>query len=202
MLKAIFNFLKKIKSYASEFINNILTWFRPAKKQTQLEPTQSTFTVEPLSEDSRQTLLQKGICKPNCPVALERLNKVKLSYYNFQNTEQHTGEIVVLDTVAGHVAGVFKDLHANRFPIKGARPIEEYNGNDDASMADDNSACFNCREITGGGPLSIHSYGLAIDLNPIENPYLGFGKTEAEKDRLRYYRHQDGLISIVLMFPR
>lgn len=184
-MKTIFNLAKKIKSYFSEFVNNIRTWFRPVKKQTQLELTQSTFTVEPLSEHSRQTLVDKGIWKPNCPVALERLNKVKFSYYNFQNSEEHTGEIVVLDTVAGHVAGVFKDLHAKKFPIKGARPIEEYNGNDDASMADDNSVCFNYREITGGGLPSIHSYGLAIDVNPIENPYLGFGKTEAEKGQAK-----------------
>lgn len=89
-----------------------------ATKQTRLEPKQPDFTVEPLSKNSRQILVNKGIWKPACPVALERLNKVKFSYYNFQNTEQNTGEIVVLDTVAGHVADIFKDLHARRFPIK------------------------------------------------------------------------------------
>jgi hypothetical protein len=51
-------------------------------------------------------------------------------------------------------------------------PIDAYGGDDDASMADDNTSAFNCREVTGGAGWSQHAYGLAIDINPLENPYV------------------------------
>jgi hypothetical protein len=59
--------------------------------------------------------------------------------------------------------------------IAKAKLMNSYNGNDDASMADNNTSAFNDRKITGGGSVSLHAYGLAIDINPIQNPYL---KTE------------------------
>jgi hypothetical protein len=53
--------------------------------------------------------------------------------------------------------------------------IEAYGGDDDASMAADNTSAFNCREITGGGAVSNHALGVAIDINPVENPYVRGG---------------------------
>ena len=54
--------------------------------------------------------------------------------------------------------------------------VDWYGGDDPASMADDNTSGFNCRQVTGGSGLSPHSYGIAIDLNTVENPYYAGGR--------------------------
>jgi hypothetical protein len=70
------------------------------------------------------------------------------------------------------MVGVFRALFEARFPIRRMRPAYEYGGSDDASMADDNTSAFNCRAVTGGTGFSEHSYGHAIDINTVENPYI------------------------------
>jgi hypothetical protein len=73
---------------------------------------------------------------------------------------------------------VFGRLYGAGFPIRRMERIEVYGGDDDASMAADNTSAFNCREITGGGSMSIHSWGKAIDINTVENPYVRGGTVE------------------------
>jgi len=131
----------------------------------------NNLSIEPLSQISKKIIENKGVWNDKCPVSLERLRLLKFSYYDFNDSEHHNGEIIILDVVADYVANIFKELHALKFPIDKARTIEKYNGNDEESMADNNSSSFHCREITGGLP-SIHSYGLAIDINPLQNPYI------------------------------
>ena len=72
--------------------------------------------------------------------------------------------------VAPEVRTIFTLLLARHFPLAGARLMNHYQGNDDAAMADNNTSAFNHRPITGGGAPSLHAYGLAIDVNPLENP--------------------------------
>lgn len=131
-----------------------------------------TCISKALNSDQIAEMCQKQVWRPECPVPLERLRKVCFSHYTFDNTVCHEGELVVLDSVAPFVENIFKKLFEVRFPIQQARAIEYYDGSDERSLADNNSACFNCREILGGGIISIHSYGLAIDINPIQNPYI------------------------------
>jgi hypothetical protein len=70
---------------------------------------------------------------------------------------------------------VFGRLFTARFPILRMERIDRYGGDDNASMSANNTSSFNCREIAGGGPYSIHSWGKAIDINPVENPYVKGG---------------------------
>ena len=131
------------------------------------------FEITPISEELIHNMKILGTWKQECPISLERLKVVKFYFYNFEGIEQRNGEIVVLDAVANRVLKIFKHLHKIKFPIAKAYPIEHYQGNDDESMKDNNSSCYNCRFITGGNNIpSIHSYGLAIDINPIQNPYI------------------------------
>ncbi len=124
-------------------------------------------------EAAYQRILQeKGIWKDYCPVRVERLCKVQVSYLGFEGVPHHDGEIVVLDAVAEHVRRIFAALYEAEFPIASIRPIEMFDGDDEASMAANNSSAFNCRAIAGSKILSIHSYGLAIDINPAQNPYV------------------------------
>jgi hypothetical protein len=105
-------------------------------------------------------------------VGCDRLRSVKFSYLGFDDKVHGDGELVVMDAVASHVLRIFESLRRLRFPIAKARPMNAYDGDDNASMRDNNSSAFNDRSLAGGGLISLHAYGLAIDVNPVQNPYL------------------------------
>ena len=109
--------------------------------------------------------------RPGCPVPLEDLRYVTVTYLDFAGLAR-TGELVVHADVADQVVDVFAALFAARYPIRGMRLVDDFGADDTASMDADNTSAFNCRAITGGTEWSEHAYGRAIDLNPVENPYV------------------------------
>jgi D-alanyl-D-alanine carboxypeptidase len=111
-----------------------------------------------------------------CPVAPSALRRVRLTYWGFDG-QAHTGAVVVNESAVRDIVIVFRRVYAARFPIRRMRPIDAYSGSDERSLAADNTAAFNCRYAVGPGPRrwSTHAYGLAIDVNPVENPYLEGG---------------------------
>jgi hypothetical protein len=111
------------------------------------------------------------VMNPGAPVGCERLKLIQFDYFGFDEGLHDDGEIVVMDAVTDHTLHVFNALRERRFPIAKAHLMNRYEGNDDASMADNNTSAFNVREITGGGLISLHAYGLAVDINPLQNPY-------------------------------
>jgi hypothetical protein len=115
--------------------------------------------------------------RPGCPVVPAQLRRVRLRYWGFDGAS-HVGSLVVNDAVTRDVVAAFRRLYAERFPIRRMRPIDAYRGSDDRSMAADNTSAFNCRVAVASGPKrwSVHAYGEAIDVNPVENPYLEGGK--------------------------
>ena len=115
--------------------------------------------------------------RAGCPVGPAQLQTVRLSYWGFDG-RAHVGKLVVNRRVTRDVVTVFRRLHAARFPIRRMVPVSAYRGSDDASMAADNTSGFNCRAAVGSttGAWSVHAYGLAIDVNPVENPYLLGGR--------------------------
>jgi hypothetical protein len=132
----------------------------------------------PINTVFAQGLLASKMWSEGCPVGLDRLAQVKFSYFDFDSQEHDDGEIVVLDCVANRVAKIFKELHARRFPIAKAHCVQHYGGSDDLSMADNNTSSFNFRVIEGTTNTSIHSYGLAIDVNPLQNPFIIFDEAK------------------------
>ena len=114
---------------------------------------------------------------PGCPVAPAQLRRVTVAYWGFDGA-QHDGALVVNAAVAGRVARIFERLYRARFPIRRVVPIAAYGGSDDRSMAADNTSAFNCRYAVASGPKrwSVHAYGEAIDVNPVENPFLEGGR--------------------------
>jgi hypothetical protein len=133
-------------------------------------------TVSPIPKEMADAIKAKGVWREGCPVPMESLSLITVSYFDFEGTEHPDGEIVVHSSVAPQVGSVFDALHARRFPIAKMRPLHHYGGDDEASMADNNTSCFNYREMIGTGSLSMHAYGLAVDLNPLQNPYVVFEK--------------------------
>jgi hypothetical protein len=122
--------------------------------------------------------------RPGCPVAPAQLRRVRLSYWGFDR-RAHTGAAIVNVSAAGSVVRVFRRLYDARFPIRRLRPIDAYGGIDERSLAADNTAAFNCRYVIGPGPKrwSVHAYGLAIDVNPVENPYIESGRVHPRAGR-------------------
>jgi hypothetical protein len=109
--------------------------------------------------------------RSGCPVGPAELRTIRLAYWGFDD-RPHLGSLVVNRRVTRGVVTVFRRLYAARFPIRRMVPVTAYRGSDDASMADDNTSAFNCRFVSGLSHWSMHAYGLAIDVNPVENPYV------------------------------
>lgn len=108
--------------------------------------------------------------KPECP-SRDELKLLSIPFVNFSGNEE-IGEMVVAASVADDVISLFADIYAASFPIASMRLIDRFGGDDYASMDANNSSAFNCREIVGGTGLSEHSFGTAIDINPVQNPYV------------------------------
>lgn len=112
--------------------------------------------------------------RPGCPVALSDLRLIEVSHWGFDG-EQRLGELVVHEEQAEAVVIVFRRLFDSRFPIEQIRLVDEFGGDDVASMAANNTSAFNCRRATGAARWSEHAYGRAIDINPVQNPYVTSG---------------------------
>ncbi len=130
--------------------------------------------VRNISPDMCTTMQQSGVITPTNPVPCNRLRIVTFSHYDFTGEVHHNGQIMVMDAVAPSVISIFKQLFLREFPIARAKLINHYGGDDDLSLADNNTSSFNSRPVVGHKVLSIHAYGLAIDINPLQNPFISF----------------------------
>jgi hypothetical protein len=109
--------------------------------------------------------------RPGCPVPLSQLRHLRMSYVGFDGAV-HTGEMVVRAEHAQAVTRVFEALYDARWPVRRMRLVDEYGGDDDRSMAANNTSAYNCRQVSGTSRWSEHAYGAAIDVNPVQNPYV------------------------------
>ena len=107
-----------------------------------------------------------------CPVEREDLRQLTVTYLDYNGKPQQ-GVLYVHKDVAAELKTIFEALYRTGFRIEKIAPVEEYGGSDDASMAANNTSAFNCRDITGSpGRFSNHSWGRAVDINPLTNPYV------------------------------
>jgi hypothetical protein len=120
-----------------------------------------------------------------CPVSLDELRIVNVKYLGFDNNI-YWGDIIVHKDLAFEVTEIFKELFEISYAIKQIIPIEKYNGDDFASIEADNTSAFNCRKVEGSQKYSKHSYGKAIDLNPLENPYVYSNGTTSHEASQKY----------------
>ncbi len=115
--------------------------------------------------------------RPGCPVPLDQLRYVRVSYMRFDGTEQ-IGELVLHRDVAHYLLGVFQTLWNEDFRFERMQLVDDFGGDDAASMAANNTSAFNCRAVAGTSTWSQHSYGTAIDINPVQNPYVSGGQVD------------------------
>jgi D-alanyl-D-alanine carboxypeptidase len=138
---------------------------------------QSVFRGTISRIDGAQAKRMTGVSwRPGCPVHLLDLRLLRLSHWRFDGRAV-VGRLIVHEDVADELVGVFRTLYRERFPIRRMVPVDAYGASDFRSIEADNTSAFNCRYVQGTSRWSEHAYGRAIDMNPIENPYVSGGRT-------------------------
>ncbi|WP_234392192.1 M15 family metallopeptidase [Streptomyces sp. WM6378] len=109
---------------------------------------------------------------PGCPVPPSGLRLIQMNHWGFDG-RVHPGELVVGEQAVAPLLYVFERAFEAHFPIRQMQVMAEFDGDDVAAMAADNTSAFNCRSVTGDPTqVSQHSYGDAVDINTLENPYV------------------------------
>ncbi len=136
-----------------------------------LQAAQPVFRIDPVPAAASGQM--DGISwHRGCPVEREDLRQLTVTYVDFSGKPAQ-GVLYVHKDVAGELKTIFQALYKARFQIEKMVPVEDYKGSDDASMAANNTSAFNCRDVTGRtGQFSNHSWGRAVDINPLTNPYV------------------------------
>lgn len=135
--------------------------------------TQALFkgSIEEIPADIKKMMIGCS-WKQECPVPLEDLRYLTISHWGYDG-EEKIGHMVVHAKIADELLAIFHELYDANFPIECMELIDQYDADDDRSMAANNSSAFCCRAITNvPGTFSLHSYGIAIDINPLINPYV------------------------------
>jgi poly-gamma-glutamate synthesis protein (capsule biosynthesis protein) len=128
-------------------------------------------TVSTLDRATRELMIGRS-WHPGCPVPLRDLRLIELTYVGFDG-RAHRGKLVVHRWYADGFVHVFRRLYEERYPIRRIRLVDRYGADDDRSMEADNTSAFNCRLRAGSSTeWSQHAYGRAIDVNPVENPFI------------------------------
>lgn len=109
--------------------------------------------------------------KKDCGIPRYTLRHIKVLHYNKEGMIL-IGELVCNEAIADDLVQIFRELFNHHYPIERIRLIDEYDGDDELSMRDNNTSCFNFRSIPGKKTLSKHSRGMAVDINTLYNPYV------------------------------
>jgi hypothetical protein len=161
-------------------------------------------SVQPLPPPVQAQIKAEGYWRSNCPVGMSDLRLLTVSHWGFDG-RRHTGRLVVNAAAAGPLRAAFGRLYGLRFPIRHMQLADFYGPKAGRPRDGDVTAAFDCRQAvpspcTGGkgtGTWSMHAYGLAVDVNPVENPYVGCGQSRDPTAR-RYFdrsRHRRGMVT-------
>lgn len=172
---------QKAESEARETAVEVeLTENSQAETETMAESSQveavddvDAFYHMPLTDELKEYITGRSYPDTDEPlqISYEDLAYVHVLHYDFEGQIQE-GELICNQAIAQDLTEIFKELYDNQYPIEKIRLIDAYDADDDASMEDNNTSCFNYRVVEGKTTLSNHSYGLAIDVNPFYNPYV------------------------------
>lgn len=136
------------------------------------------FYYEDISDAVKERINGKSYAD-GCTTGYNELTYVRVLYYGF-DSETHIGELIVNKIIADDIIAIFKELYEAKYPIEKMVLIDEYNADDNASMAADNTSSFNYRTVPGSTNLSNHALGIAIDINPLYNPYVQYHADRTE----------------------
>lgn len=177
-----------------------------AEEQVDFAHVTQYFTSSELSEEQKEQMLGKSY-RENADVSIEGLRYVKVLHYNFEHNIQ-VGELVVNERIAEDCISIFRELFLGEYEIASMYLVDRYFDQesdeprgtalseeaaearcaaaDCASMAANNSSAFHYRRIAGTKTLSNHAYGMAIDINPAQNPYISFNAQAGYQNSYSY----------------
>lgn len=133
-------------------------------------PFQPVFTAEAVPAEVEARMRGKSYPE-GATISLSELRYLRLSYVGFDGAPQ-TGEMVCNAAIAQDLLEIFQALYEAGYPIRSILLVDDFGGSDDESMKADNTSCFNFRTVPGSKSLSRHAFGMAVDVNPLENPYI------------------------------
>ncbi len=152
----------------------------------QIFCSEYTYEVSKISSEIKHRMIKGNSWRKGCPVALKDLRYIRLTYLDFKGVSQE-GELIVHKDISKDIVEIFESFYYFKYPIKKMKLVSDYKGNDWQSIEADNTSAFNCRPVTGNkNKWSNHAYGKAIDINPIENPYVSKKGTSSHSKSTPY----------------
>jgi D-alanyl-D-alanine carboxypeptidase-like protein len=161
-------------------------------------------SIKPVPASVRAQMRAHGFFHSNCPVGMSRLRVLTVTTRGFDG-RNHTGQLVVNASAAPGLAKVFHQLYRLHFPIRHMQLIQMYGPKSAIPADNDVTGAFDCRQAVpspcvggnGTGSWSMHAFGLAVDINPLENPYVGCGQSRdpATKPYFNRSRHRPGMVT-------
>ncbi|RBA24491.1 D-alanyl-D-alanine carboxypeptidase-like protein [Herminiimonas fonticola] len=145
-----------------------------AAMASHAENTRPASHIAEVDAGMCQTMREMDVLHKSAPVSCTQLRVVHFSYLGFDGKVHDDGAVMVMAALADHVQAIFATLLQRKFALAGAQLMQHYRGDDLAAMRANNTSAFNDRAITNGGAHSLHAYGAAIDINPIQNPFVQF----------------------------
>jgi hypothetical protein len=158
----------RLRRATAGFTGLVLLAFFPPDLQAGAEKFRGS--AEPIRPELRQRMTGAS-WQPGCPVGFGELRLLRVTHWGFDGEVQR-GRLVVNRDSAGAMLRTMRELYRLRFPIRRMRLVDAYGADDHRSMAADNTSAFNCRFVAGTDRWSEHAFGHAIDVNPVENPYV------------------------------
>lgn len=136
---------------------------------------ESSFYTCPLTPEIRNKITGISFPKNTCDVKIsyDDLSEVHVLYVNFDGLVDE-GILIVNNLISKDALDIFKKLFEAKYPIEKIRLIDDYGADDELSMSDNNSSAFCYRVIANTDILSNHALGMAIDINPLYNPYITY----------------------------
>ena len=145
-----------------------------------------TFEKSEITQDIYRRIYNNSY-KDNENISLQDLNYLNITYYDYEGNK-HIGEMIVNKNIADEVLEIFKELYDVKYPIYQMKLVDEYDASDFKSIEANNTSAFNYRYIENTTTLSKHAYGMAIDINPIQNPYVTYN---SDGSFAKYYKDME-----------
>lgn len=138
--------------------------------ETIVETEKALFSISDIPTEIATAMM--GVSYTiNETISLDDLKYLQITYYDFDHQVQ-IGEMIVHKIVADEVLEIFREMYLESYTFASIQLVYHFDGDDNISMLNNNTHAFNFRYITGGSTLSNHAFGLAIDVNPMQNPYI------------------------------
>lgn len=158
-----------------------------------LDDCESWFEIKEI-DDALFARIKGKSYKDDCTIPLEKLRYLTIAHYDLDGNVRK-GEIICNAAIAADLLDIFRNLYHARYPIESVRLIDDFDADDIKSMQANNTSCFNYRAIAGTKKLSKHAQGLAIDINPLYNPWVKVsgGKMKVSPEEGRPYADRKGV---------